>query len=122
MRSEPERWMDFADEDLRIAKVALKDDIYNQVCFHSQQCIEKSLKALIYKRGIVPPKIHDLMDLLKLINTEAFVDIDEKIAFVNDFYIPVRYPDTLPGSLPDRLPGEREKRRNVLKLPKRFIK
>ena len=33
-------WFVFASEDERVAKSALKDKIYNQVCFHAQQALE----------------------------------------------------------------------------------
>ena len=41
-----ERWLAFAHEDLRVAEIALPEGLFNQVCFHSQQCVEKALKAL----------------------------------------------------------------------------
>lgn len=37
---------------------------WDTVCFHAQQAIEKSLKALLLHRGIVPPRIHDLVELM----------------------------------------------------------
>ena len=36
------------------------------MCFHSQQCAEKYLKALLTKHGIEPPWIHTLETLLDL--------------------------------------------------------
>ncbi|MFH1318346.1 MAG: HEPN domain-containing protein, partial [Candidatus Omnitrophota bacterium] len=47
MKKQTKQWLIFADEDLRVAKIVFKEGIYNQVCFHSQQATEKSLKALI---------------------------------------------------------------------------
>ena len=38
MKEEVRRWINFASEDLRMAELALNEGIYNQVCFHSQQC------------------------------------------------------------------------------------
>ena len=40
-----DRWLAFAKDDLRIAELAMSEGIYNQVCFHSEQCVEKVLKA-----------------------------------------------------------------------------
>ena len=37
------------------------------ICFHSQQCAEKYLKALLVKCGIEPPWIHELESLLDLL-------------------------------------------------------
>jgi len=38
-----ERWLAFAQEDLRVAEVVLAEAVFNQVCFHSQQCVEKAI-------------------------------------------------------------------------------
>ena len=32
--------------------------LFNQVCFHAQQCVEKALKAFIAAGGVAPPKTH----------------------------------------------------------------
>jgi HEPN domain-containing protein len=40
-----DRWFEFARQDLQMAELALHEGIYNQVCFHSQQCVENQLKA-----------------------------------------------------------------------------
>ncbi len=45
MKKESERWLQFAAEDLQMAELAMREAIYNQVCFHSQQCAEKAIKA-----------------------------------------------------------------------------
>ncbi|MFO7541160.1 MAG: HEPN domain-containing protein [Chloroflexota bacterium] len=42
MKEDSLLWLRFASEDLQIAEFALEEQIYNQVCFHSQQCAEKS--------------------------------------------------------------------------------
>lgn len=38
------RWQYFAHQDLQMAELTFNEGIYNQVCFHSQQCVEKCLK------------------------------------------------------------------------------
>jgi HEPN domain-containing protein len=48
---ETDRWLIFAREDLRIAELAMNEGLYNQVCFHSEQCVEKVLKAWFAKEG-----------------------------------------------------------------------
>jgi HEPN domain-containing protein len=61
------RWLVFAGEDLRMAELALRDSIHNQVCFHAHQCGEKALKALVANRGETPSRTHKLVDLLALV-------------------------------------------------------
>jgi len=51
MKEEAKRWIEFAGEDLKIAELALKEKLYNQACFHSQQCVEKILKGFIIFKG-----------------------------------------------------------------------
>ncbi|ASC72608.1 hypothetical protein XM38_035660 [Halomicronema hongdechloris C2206] len=41
--------------------------LYDAVCFHSQQCIEKYLKACLQEANIAFSKTHDLASLLNLL-------------------------------------------------------
>lgn len=41
MNTAGERWLTFARQDMQMAELALKEKIYNQVCFNSLQCVEK---------------------------------------------------------------------------------
>ena len=41
--------------------------VYDGICFHAQQCIEKYLKAWLQEANIPFSKTHDLKDLLRLI-------------------------------------------------------
>jgi HEPN domain-containing protein len=100
------RWLTFAQEDLRMAKLALEQGIYNQVCFHAQQCAEKALKALIANKGEAPPKTHKLIDLLPQIDHPPITRKRKDLRSLDRFYIPTRYPDALPGALPEGLPNE----------------
>ncbi len=67
MNDNARRWFGFAQEDLRVAEVIFAEGLYNQVCFHAQQCVEKTLKALLSQRGKVPPRTHSITDLLNIL-------------------------------------------------------
>lgn len=59
-----------ADADLDTAKrevAIVESPNYDAVCFHSQQCAEKYLKAVIVEIGERVPRIHDLEALLNLL-------------------------------------------------------
>jgi len=91
-----------------MAELALKEGIYNQVCFHSQQCVEKCLKGLLANQGKTPPRTHSIVDLLGLLSQDSLQELRDELGQMDIFYIPTRYPDALPGSLADGLPGKEE--------------
>ncbi|MFA4889349.1 MAG: HEPN domain-containing protein [Candidatus Omnitrophota bacterium] len=103
-------WFEFAKEDSRMAEVALSEQIYNQVCFHCQQAAEKILKGYLLSRNQDVPKTHFLDELLNLCAhiDKTFEDLREYCATLDDYYIPTRYPDALPGILPEGLPNDKD--------------
>ena len=98
-------WIRFAREDLRVAEWAFSTQIYNQTCFHAQQCVEKALKAWLSHQGTLPPRTHQLSLLMALLTEDVLPDLRPAITLLDRFYIPTRYPDALPGALPEGLPG-----------------
>jgi HEPN domain-containing protein len=108
MKEEAERWFDFALEDLKLADLAMKEEIYNQVCFHAQQCVEKILKGYLILKGQMYPKSHKLADLLSKIQESPLDPLKDEILSLDRFYIPTRYPDTLPGTLSEGLPSKKD--------------
>jgi len=103
-----DRWLAFAREDLRVAEIMMPEGIYNQVCFHAQQCVEKALKSVLVRQGQAPPRTHSIKDLLNLVPQSLLADLRDDLGRLDDFYIPTRYPDALPGTLPEGLPGKIE--------------
>ncbi|HHV61401.1 MAG TPA: HEPN domain-containing protein [Firmicutes bacterium] len=120
MNDQMTRWLNLARQDLRMAELALKEGLWNQVCLHSQQCVEKVLRALLVGRGNVPPHTHKLADLIFLLGEEAISGLADDLYSLDRFYIPTHYPDTLPGSLSESLPSE-EDAREALVLARRII-
>jgi len=68
--NETDQWIEYAGNDLRAADVLLDADVYNQVCFHAQQCVEKVFKAGLIAQGDVYPRSHNLIALLNLLDGE----------------------------------------------------
>lgn len=104
-RDDSSDWLYFAESDLKTARVMLGEGVYHMTCFHAQQTVEKCLKAILRHYQKIIPKTHSLAKLaheVTLLGVKDFVDDD--IPFVDQFYSPTRYPDTLPGSLPEGLP------------------
>jgi len=105
--SEVDEWLTYADEDLRTAGLCFENEIWNQACFHAQQCVEKVLKAVLIAQGAVYPRSHSLPELLNRLDRARFAPLfvlSDRIRLVDRFYMATRYPDSIPGALPDRLP------------------
>ncbi len=102
-----DRWIEFARLDVRAAEVMLKADLTAQACFHAHQAVEKILKALIQKNtGQPAPRIHGLQELLKHLTPDQQDRMAQAVLMeLDDYYIPTRYPDAIPGSLSEGLPS-----------------
>jgi HEPN domain-containing protein len=93
-------WLKAANEDLVLLE-EIKNNSYitNMIAFHSQQSIEKVLKAILCFNGTDIPKIHSLNKLFKL-NEQYIQNIDNQIVNKLDkLYIDSRYPGDM-GLLP----------------------
>ena len=62
-------WVENAEEDYLGMRQLQQGQhpLYNIVCFHAQQCVEKYLKAWLQERNIPFPRTHDLKELLELV-------------------------------------------------------
>jgi HEPN domain-containing protein len=112
--SAAERWLSFAREDLRAAEILLREDIFSLACFHAQQAVEKALKAALSSRdpeGSLP-RTHSISELADRLGAER-ARFPEGLDTLDAFYIPTRYPDALPGTLPSGLPGTTEAQETV---------
>lgn len=73
----PEDWLRHAKADLALATSPLpKDGLYNTLCFHAQQAVEKSIKAVLIFRGIEFPKVHSLTRLIDLLPSDIIRTVD----------------------------------------------
>lgn len=90
------QWIEKAEEDFRVAEylLALKEDCpLNPVCFHSQQCAEKYIKALLIYCSIQFPKSHDVVELLNLVPENYRPDLSiYDLATINRYAVETRYP------------------------------
>jgi HEPN domain-containing protein len=108
MNAAGERWLEFSRQDLQMAELAFKEGIYNQVCFHCQQCVEKCLKGILANQGKTPPRTHSIVDLIGLLPPGYLTDLRDVMSLMDVYYVSTRYPDALPGSLPEGLPRKEE--------------
>lgn len=110
LKQEINEWLRFVERDMKAAEVLLREKLYYTVCFHTQQAVEKAIKAYRLKKGRRTTKIHSLSGLLDKDPDikEEFSHLLDEIEFLDQFYIPVRYPDAFPGSLPEGLPNKKD--------------
>lgn len=90
-----QEWMQKGRDDLRNAEVLLKEGgTTDAVCFHSQQAVEKYLKALLLFRGLPVRKIHSLVALAKegAKKEPKLLDFVEEYKTLEAYYIESRYP------------------------------
>ena len=92
----PEEWMQFAQSDLRLARLAAQDQSIRpeQVCFHAQQAAEKALKAVLRSCGADFPPTHDIELLLRLAE-EVRIALPESIrpaGWLTPYAVETRYP------------------------------
>jgi HEPN domain-containing protein len=63
------------------------------ICFHLQQCAEKLMKAVLSKKQIHFPNIHDLETLLNIVKTNGIdLNLDRDLLIeLNDYAVEGRY-------------------------------
>jgi len=94
---DPREWLNRAKSNLLLAK-HVKEGVYlEDLCFAAQQAAEKAVKALLIHRGVEYPYVHDLAELLTLVE-EAGEEVPKSVkqaSRLTRFAIVTRYPGTL---------------------------
>ena len=93
--NDPQEWLNRAKsnlvrakEDIRLSGVFLED-----LCFDAQQAAEKAIKAVLIRRNIQFPYVHDLMALLALIEEgESLPEPVKQAGRLTRFAVVTRYP------------------------------
>ncbi len=83
-----------AESDLANADLCIKyDKALDTACFHAQQAAERALKAFLQDNGIMPPKIHNLMQLVNLAKNlqPDFAGLFDDAAMLTPFAVAMRY-------------------------------
>jgi len=111
MKERAKAWLEFASRDLEAARKLIDEEyLANIVLFHSQQCSEKCLKAILEEYEQNVPKIHSVNRLYSLIteNTDITLPVTgDELDLIDDVYIDTRYPGNF-GLLPSGFPKKEE--------------
>lgn len=108
MREAVAEWLKQANDELNMAGYLLEGRFFRGSCFHSQQSIERSIKARLLKEGWELERIHSIGRLIA-IGEKYNIKIplsDEDVVFIDHIYRG-RYPAET-GLLPLGEPSEAE--------------
>ena len=91
---EPREWLNRARGNLALARTRHPDTYLEDLCFNAQQAAEKALKGLLLARGASFPYIHDLGELLRLLEEhgEHIPDRVREAVQLTDYAVEARYP------------------------------
>jgi HEPN domain-containing protein len=106
MKKQSKNWLDAAKDDLLVINEIIENEyLTHMTAFHSQQAIEKSIKAIFEEKEAKVPEIHDLLSLKNKIDKYINLNFDQEIFDqINELYIDTRYPTDL-GLLPGGKPS-----------------
>lgn len=96
------RWLEQTEEDLKWAHYLVQEGGYHIACFLAQQVAEKALKAFLYAQG-EPIVLGHSVERLCTRASGFDPDFAEKCktwAILDGYYVPTRYPNSLPESIP----------------------
>ena len=99
---ESRRWRAQAEQDLAAGEKLAHLGIHYAACFFAQQAAEKALKGLMLEIGRPPDRGHSVVALSRVIVTlqPALATALAPLVFLDQYYIPTRYPDAIPGGIP----------------------
>ena len=120
-----------AEEDLEVSKVLLKTNHYPDSVYHSQQCVEKAVKAVLILNGVIFRR-HNVSGVFRNVIyemniedswKEKLLNLIPKIESLEEHWVLPRYPEPYFGELWNPLEEyTKEDAENVLKVIKEFLK
>ncbi len=106
MRPDPKaeglRWLRQAEHDLSDADYSRAGGRYSLACFLCQQAGENALKAFLYAQGAEQVLGHSVAELATECGNldREFRVLKPRAAPLDHYYLPTRYPNSLPGGIP----------------------
>ncbi|MQA91457.1 MAG: HEPN domain-containing protein [Gemmatimonas sp.] len=115
--TEGRRWLDQASHDLHWANDLAERGGYHIACFLAQQVAEKALKAFLYATGLEVVLGHSVERLASEAahHEPKFAEKASRWSMLDGYYIPTRYPNGLPDSIPALVYTE-DSARNAVEL------
>lgn len=114
---DPREWLNRARSNLMVARTEELGIYLEDLCFNAQQAAEKAIKALLIQHDVEFPYVHDLAELLTLLE-RAGREVPESIRQaerLTRFAVFARYPGLAP-------PTSREEYREALALAEAVVR
>lgn len=91
---DPREWVNRARSNLALAKSSIPEAYLEDLCFEAQQAAEKAIKAVLIRRHIEFPYVHDLARLLSLLEEqgEELPEVVRKAEELTRYALVTRYP------------------------------
>ena len=91
---DPREWLNRARSNLALAKNRIPDTYLEDLCFEAQQAVEKVIKAVMIRRNIEYPYVHDLARLLLLLEEagESIPEVVRKAEELTPYAVITCYP------------------------------
>ena len=91
---DPREWLNRARSNLARAKALVPGGYLEDMCFDAQQAAEKAIKAVMIRRDIDFPYIHDLAHLLMILEArgESIPHTIRQAAKLTQYAVHTRYP------------------------------
>jgi HEPN domain-containing protein len=123
-QAEAQRWLLHAQDEFQDADDLRLRGRYYLALFHFQQATEKALKAFLYNLTDSAEVFftHSVYELLQLAKEAipGFRQV-EKAAKLDQYYIPTRYPNGLPGGVPSRFYTDPEEAQQAKELARAVL-
>jgi len=119
---EGRRWLEQAEADLGWADDLARRGGFHIACFLAQQVGEKALKAFLYASGAEVALGHSI-ERLCAEGGERHPDFREQArrwSILDGYYVPTRYPNALPDSIPARVYTE-DAAREAVRLAEEIV-
>lgn len=106
MRKDTELWLQYADDNLKSARVLLESELYNPCLQNVQQAVEKFLKAYLIEQAAGLSKTHSIRELAARVREAGVVlsITDDETDLLDSIYLPSKYPlaSVLPHFMPNK--------------------
>ena len=121
---ESQRWFTQAKDEFLDADELRKRERYYLALFHFQQAAEKALKAFLYSK-VKSMEVFYTHAIGELCEMASEIDVDFKSILpskkLDEYYIPTRYPNGLPGGIPSRFYDDPKEAEEAMVLAKQVI-